>query len=452
MAFVYILLTVIVALTVPLAINLARRAGTELETNAVVNAQSVAATLDPRDLSSRTELEEAISLPVGFDRVVITDATGLVLSDSDGTDLGENFANDQRPEISQALAGRPYSSQRFSDELGEDILVAAAPIWQNDSVIGAVRVTRDVADVTRAIRITTLGLVVVGIAALAAGIVIAFGLAGSLASPMQQLVETAGRLGRGDLEARSGALTGPREMQELAGSFDEMAERLERAVRSQREFVANASHQLRTPLTGMKLRLEKAIADAPDDQAREGLQAADREVDRMATIVDRLLLMARRIEEGEATVTQLDGSVRTALDRWQDRATRSGSILSSKGASVSGLVNPGDVDQVLDVLLDNAISHAPGTIEVETGAHDGRVFFSVRDHGPGIPAEEHPRVTERFYRGKGVTGPGSGLGLAIARELTETWGGTLTVESPPDGGTLILARFRPSILEPGETG
>jgi signal transduction histidine kinase len=450
LAFVYILLTVIVALTVPLAINLARRAGTELETNAVVNAQSVAATLDPRDLSSRAELDEAISLPVGFDRVIITDETGLVLADSDGTDLGVNFANEQRPEITQALVGKPYSNQRFSDELGEDILVAAAPVWQNDSVIGTVRVTRDVGDVTRAIRITTAGLVLVGIAALAAGIVIAFGLAGSLASPMQRLVETAGRLGRGDLEARSGALSGPREMRELAGSFDEMAERLERAVRSQREFVANASHQLRTPLTGMKLRLERAIADAREDDVREGLVAADREVDRMAAIVDRLLLMARRIEEGEATITQLDDSVRSALDRWEGRATHSGSTLTSAGVHVAAVVNPGDVDQVLDVLLDNAITHAPGAIEVETGAQDGRVFFSVRDHGPGIPTEEHPRVTERFYRGKGVTGSGSGLGLAIARELTETWGGSLAVESPSDGGTLILARFRPSITDPDE--
>ena len=450
LAFGYIFLIVVVALTVPLAINLGRRAGTELETDAELKAQQVAATIELADLGSRAELLEALALPQEFDRVLITDATGQVLADSAGTAVGDDYANDQRPEIQNALTGIPYADRRFSDTEGADILVAAAPIWQNDEVVGAVRVTRDVADVTRAVRTTTIGLAVVGLAALAAGIVIAFGLAGSVARPMQRLVDIARRLGRGDLRARSGEVSGPSEITELAGSFDEMADRLERTVRSQREFVANASHQLRTPLTGMKLRLEQAIVDAPDDTTRDGLRAADREVDRMAEIVDRLLVMARRMEEGEPTVTDLGGSARAAVGRWEDRATLAGSFIQAAGPSVAALANPGDVDQVLDVLLDNAISYAPGPVEIETGSQDGRVFLSVRDHGRGIPPEEHARVTERFYRGKGVPTGGSGLGLAIARELAETWGGSLAVEAPPDGGTRILVRFRPSSTGPEE--
>lgn len=383
---------------------------------------------------------------------MITEATGLVLADSDGSDRGENYANGQRPEITQALQGSPVATIRFSDEIGDDILVASAPIWQNDEVVGAVRLTRDVADVTRAVRITTFGLGVIGIAALVAGVVIAFGLAESLARPMQKLVSAARQLGQGDLKVRTGDLAGPREIKELAGSFDEMADRLERTVQAQREFVANASHQLRTPLTGMKLRLEQAIAYAPDDQSRKGLQAADREVDRMAEIVDRLLLMARKIEEGEPTVTDLGRSARAAVERWEDRGERAGSTVQAAGPSAPALANPGDVDQMLDVLLDNAISYAHGHIEVETGSEDGRMFVAVRDHGPGIPIDERERVTDRFYRGKGASGEGSGLGLAIARELAETWGGSLSIEEPSDGGTRIVMRFRPSSSQSGEPG
>jgi signal transduction histidine kinase len=93
-------------------------------------------------------------------------------------------------------------------------------------------------------------------------------------------------------------VSGAREVEELGQSFDEMADRLERSVHAQREFVANASHQLRTPLTAMKLRLEGAIAEAPDEAVRQRLEAADLEVDRLSGIVDRLLVMAREIEEG----------------------------------------------------------------------------------------------------------------------------------------------------------
>jgi signal transduction histidine kinase len=374
----------------------------------------------------------------------------VVLADSAGTSRGDNFATVGRPEIGSALVGTPFAQQRFSDTEGQEILVAAAPVWQADEVIGAVRVTRDVADVTRAIRATTLGLAIVGITALAAGVVIAFGLSGSLARPMQRLVEAARKLGQGDLKTRSGDLPGPREIQELARSFDEMAARLERVVQSQREFVANASHQLRTPLTGMKLRLEQAVADASDERAREGLRAADHEVDRMSEIVDRLLVMARRIEEGESTVTDLAASTRAAVDRWHDRAALAGSTLQTLGTSVLALANPNDVDQILDVLVDNALSYAPGVIEIEAEVSDGRAAVGVRDHGPGISPDDQARVTERFYRGKGVTADGSGLGLAIARELTETWGGSLSVESPPDGGARIVVGFRPSVTQPEE--
>ena len=99
------------------------------------------------------------------------------------------------------------------------------------------------------------------------------------------------------------------------------------------------------------------------------------------------------------------------------------------------------MDQILDNLLDNAMAHAPGPIGLTYGSTDGRAWVSVRDHGPGIPAEERARVTERFYRGQGAPSGGSGLGLAIARELVEKWAGTMTIADADGGGTMITASF-----------
>jgi signal transduction histidine kinase len=221
-----------------------------------------------------------------------------------------------------------------------------------------------------------------------------------------------------------------------------MADRLERTVRAQREFVANASHQLRTPLTGMKLRLEGAIADASDEGVRRQLEAAEREVDRLAEIVNRLLEMSHDIEEGEPTRVDLLDVVQRALARWDERAKRVDVILVSTGDGGTAQGNPSDLDQIVDNLIDNAISYAPSEITIESGRHDGLVFVAVRDHGPGIAQEELGRVTERFYRGRGSPAGGSGLGLAIAKDLAEKWGGTISVTNAAGGGARVEVRLR----------
>ena len=145
-------------------------------------------------------------------------------------------------------------------------MATAVPIQDEQRLVGAVRITRSVQQANDNVRNVTLGLAAIGIAALVAGMLLAFGLAGSLSRPLTRLAAAARRLGDGDLSARAGDVSGASEVEELGQSFDEMADRLERSAQAQREFVANASHQLRTPLTAMKLRLEGAIAEAPDEE------------------------------------------------------------------------------------------------------------------------------------------------------------------------------------------
>jgi signal transduction histidine kinase len=373
-----------------------------------------------------------------------------VLADSDGEDLGEDFATPGRPEVASALASQASAEVRRSDEEGGDIAVAAAPIIDEGELVGAVRISRGVSAVQENVGRATAAIVAVALGGFLAGLVLAVALARSLARPLSSLAGTARRLGAGELTARAGELEGGAEIDELAGSFDEMAGRVERTVRSQREFVANASHQLRTPLTGIKLRLEAAAAETTDERVREQLRAADREVDRLSQIIERLLTMASEIEEGRVPEADLGDAVTRAVRRWDERAAQASSVLSGNGAGdpvrdrCPVVVDPDDLDQVLDVLIDNAITHAPGKVELSVSRDGARSVLGVQDRGPGIPADEAARVTERFFRGRGAAQGGSGLGLAIARELAERWGGGLEVGAPSDGGsgTRITVWFR----------
>ncbi|HEX6844997.1 MAG TPA: ATP-binding protein [Actinomycetota bacterium] len=444
LAIGYVLLAVIVALTIPLAVNINRQVRESVGATTQIDALALGAFIGKENMvderTLRARLREA-TVPEDITRIVVTDTEGIVLFDSDGEAVGRNFANAPRPEMQAALQGRSSFEVRYSELDDTNILVAAAPIV-DEELVGAVRITRDFAEYSEAVRRSTFGIVLIGIAGLVAGIVIAFGLSGSLTAPIRGLADTAHRLGEGDLTARAGDVGSTAEVKELGETFDEMAARLERTVQAQREFVANASHQLRTPLTGMKLRLEAAIEQAPTEEMRRQLEAAETEVDRLSEIVDRLLVMSREIEQGVPTHVDLHDAVGAAIARWRERAAQAGASLEAAGADAAAQANPTDVDQILDNLLDNAIGYAPGAIELATGVEGSQAWLTVRDHGPGIPNEERERVVERFYRGTGAPSGGSGLGLAIARELAEKWNGSLAVQTPDDGGTLVRVEFR----------
>jgi signal transduction histidine kinase len=451
LAFSYLVITMLVALTIPLLFSLRDRARAEKEREVLTSVQAIAAGLDGETLVAGPKLDQLMTryaLQVDG-RVIAMNRNGKVLADSDGSGVGKNYDTAKRPEIQAALDltnPRAEVLRRFSNTEQAEIMVAAAPVI-DEGLIGAVRITKNIQDVNDAVRDTTIGLItVIGGAGLLIGMVIAVVMSGSLARPLTQLAAAARRLGSGDLRARAGDVEGADEIRELAGSFDEMADRLERTVQAQREFVANASHQLRTPLTGMKLRLESAVAQAPTEDLKEQLRAADVEVDRLASTVDRLLVMARRLEEGEPTEVELHAAAERAEERWRDRAATRGSSLSLHATSCVAQANPTDVDQILDNLLENAMTYAPGAIELHTGIAEGRAFLAVRDHGAGIALRERSKVTERFYRGSNAPPGGSGLGLAIARDLAERWGGALSLQDAEGGGTRVEVRFRAASL------
>jgi signal transduction histidine kinase len=301
-------------------------------------------------------------------------------------------------------------------------------------------------EVQRETRRATLGLVAVGVAGLAAGLLLAWALAGSFARPLRRLADTSERLGEGDLSARTQDVTGAEEIEQLGRSFDEMADRLERTVRAQREFVANASHQLRTPLTALRLRLDRAADLMTEDEPAMGqVDAARDEIDRLQRLVDGLLVLARADRRDQHAVP-VDVSA-VAADRVADWQALAGERqvhieLDTPGMAVA-LAVPGAVEQIVDNYLDNALEVVPegSRILVSVRADPSGVVLTVDDQGPGLPAEARDRAFDRFWRGS-QDGSGSGLGLAIVSALAQAGGGSVWLDASPLGGVRAAARFR----------
>ena len=353
--------------------------------------------------------------------------------------MGTPFATTERPEFQTALGGGIDVRRRHSDTLGEELLLVTVPVTNLDQTIGALRVSAPMGEVESSVRSSWLALALIGVAVVLAGLVLAWILAGSIARPVEKLRAAAGRLGRGDLEARVEP-EGPQEIDELGRSFNRMAGELSDNLAAQRDFVANASHQLRTPLTGIKLRLEaiRSEGGAAADEAAK----AEGELDRLSLLVDDLLRShaPRRTARGRSASTSVKRCGRRA-DAGPSRPRRPGTTSSSpQTGSGHAWAAPADVAHVLDNLIENAIRYSPSgsRIEVELDSNG----FVVSDTGPGIPPAERERVFERFYRGAEgrAAGPGTGLGLAIVAELAERWGGSVELLDGP--GTRVRARFQ----------
>jgi signal transduction histidine kinase len=389
-------------------------------------------------------------------RVLIVDLHGVVLADSHGSSLlGTNYAT--RPEIATALAGHQIQLSRPSVTLGEQILATAVPIVRHEKTVGAVRVTQSVAAVQDAIRRAELGLALIGVIVLALGLGVGTLIARQVAGPVLRLQRVARRVAQGDLTARA-ALEGSREQRSLGESFNEMTERIARLLEAQREFVADASHQLRTPLTGLRLRLEAARFELADSSAGDELEAAVAEVDRLAATVEELLVLSRAGEHrAEGAWIDLGDLVTATVERWQARARERTMALERRVDAAAGSVwaARGDLERALDVLVENALGYAPPGSVIVVSAEPGAI--RVRDQGPGIAEDELELVFERFHRGRAGRGgpPGSGLGLSIARELARAWGGDVALGNARGGGalaTLSLPSASPESDPPaGET-
>ena len=410
-----------------------------MRTQAQGQADLVAATaadlLDPAHRATLQSLTTSSANTIRG-RVVVVDSHAAVLVDS-GTpsQIGQSY--ESRREIETALDGRQIQLQRYSRTLGQEILATAVPIIHNGQIVGAVRVTQSVAALNSAVHRTQFSLGLIALIVLALGLAAGALIAAQVGRPLKRLEEVARRVAHGDLRARA-ELEGSREQRSLAHSFNEMTDRISRLLHAQRNFVADASHQLRTPLTGLRLRLEeaKAVGSGP---AEGEIDAAIAEVDRLSHTVEELLLLSRGGERQTAGgPIDLEEVAESAVDRWQARADQTETQLELRSEGERGLTWAArlDIDRALDALIENALHYSPNATTVTIVGSAGKI--EVQDRGPGLAVGEHELVFERFRRGRcGRSGPsGSGLGLSIARELTREWGGEVFLSDRPGGGTI----------------
>jgi signal transduction histidine kinase len=442
-AFAYGFLLILVALEVPLALNLARRVDAEVKNDAAGQAHIVAAQASGfmGDTPQLRGIARRAAADLGA-RVIIVNRAGLLRADSAGSSV-RSYAS--RPEIRKALAGSTSQGKRHSATLGEELLFTAVPVTSRGRTVGAVRVTQSVTAVGDSVRRSVLALAAIGGAALALGLVLAWFLADSLSRPLRKLARTARQVEAGELDARA-ELNGPSEQREVALAFNDMTERLGVVLAAQREFVANASHQLRTPLTGLRLRLESAAAKTDSPELERELAAAEQEVERLARLLNTLLMLAR---EGQTPATgrlvSLGLAAKHADERWEARAEQRGQRLTLvHGEDVVVLASEEDLAIVLDNLIENALHYSPenASVAIKFGRDGEDAYLAVLDEGPGLAEGEEEALFERFARGSASRGAsGTGLGLAIVQTLAQRWGGTASLRNRPDGGTHAEVRL-----------
>ena len=444
-AFAYVLVLTIVALEVPLALNISRRVDAEVKSEAASGAQVVASSA-AGSLGRTGELERltrAAAVDLGG-RVIVVDRRGRLVADSAGEGLVRTPYGG-RPEVAAALRGQTAQGRRRSDSLNQDLLYTAVPVLRAGRPAGAVRVTQSVAEVQSEMRSDVLALVGIGGVVLILGLGLAWVLAGSIARPLRGLAGAARGVADGDLGRRA-SVEGSREQKEVAAAFNDMTSRVGRALDSQRDFVANASHQLRTPLTGLRLRLESAALKSEDPRVRRDIEAAERETERLARLLNGLLALAReRATPPAVAPLPLAEQVTEAADRWRAPAAGNGAQLAVEGGDEELLVriSHDDLAVILDNLIENAIEYGgdSATVTIEwTRAGDGAIL-TVSDDGPGVPRGEQERVFERFHRAAGHDVPGTGLGLPIVRALAERWGGSATIRNRGHGGASAEVRL-----------
>ncbi len=452
-AFVGVMVVILAAQNIPLARYLrtveSERVLAGIERDAFVLAGSAEDSLsgedtsqDPNALQSTVDVYRARTGAL----VVVTDRAGIATAVSgDEGRQGDNYST--RPEIAAALSGTPVSGRRSSETLGGDIVYVAVPVLSGALPVGVVRLTYPASRIDDRVSgkvrgILAVGLISLGTTALAAALV-----ASTIVRPLRRLQRATEQVAGGDFESRAVVDEGGPEIRGLASSFNAMTERISTLVARQRSFAGDASHQLRTPLTALRLQLERAAANIDTDPvaARGDIEAASEETERLQRLVEGLLMLARA-EQGTLATEPVDvaATVNERVAIWSHLAEERGVALTAGHvAPVTAVGVHGALEQIVDNYIDNALNVSrPGNeITISAGAVDGWAVISVADRGPGMPTDQLQHAFDRFWRSASAGHSGSGLGLAIVRQLAEASGGQVALANRPGGGLDAVVRL-----------
>lgn len=404
--------------------------------------------------------------------VLIVDQSGAVMATSHQVSPDESGNLAAQPGIAAALKANSASDVRTSVIGGVEYIAVSAPVTHGVEKLGAVRLTVPTQTVVNRVQHFWLLLLVGGLAVLTAFAVVAFAIARWTGRPIRELELATYELADGGT-ARPVAITkGPPEVRSLAATFNRTAARLEHLLASQRAFAGEASHQLKTPLAALRLRLENLESDIALN-ARGSLTAAMTETDRLARMVEGLLAMARLDESaGERERVDVDRVCAERHRAWTPLYEQHGVRLALAGDYAGPvLAVPGAVEQILDNLLSNALRVSPpgSTVLIDLRrpapherrfahafphprmAGQGRVELHVMDEGPGMTEEQRRRAFDRFWRAPDAPKGGTGLGLALVQRLAHAGGGEAVLRPAPTGGLDAVVHL-PCVPNPNRVG
>ena len=350
------------------------------------------------------------------------------------------------------VAAEAYTSGDPATKLTKDRVIVVEPILNDDGTqIGTIVLERPTGSLNQNITDLWLYLALLSGAAMAAAALIAVYFARWVGKPLARLDTAARRIANGDLASRAGTGAGPPEVRRMAATFNMMAGRLETLVHGHRAMLADASHQLRTPLTALRLRLDLLAADSAPAAADE-LAGAQEEIARLSRLVDGLLATARAESATEQLVNiDVVAAVAERVWAWQPVADGHGVKLVVEPGDISDdgkdssrpfvALGAGHLEQILDNLLDNAIDaigDGGGSVRVSVANSGSSTTLTVADDGPGMTAQERSRAFLRFTSGNPA---GTGLGLAIVHRLVTANGGTIKLADTPGGGLTAELEF-----------
>jgi signal transduction histidine kinase len=382
--------------------------------------------------------------------VVITDRGGTVLTDSgDASAVGRNLSS--QPDVATALHDRPATGIRDDLVPGVKVLFATVPGGSGDTVPCVVRTLYPLAPIAEKVRTTWVALGVVGLGVLAVVALIGFALARWITRPLRALERATTQLADGRLTDPPATDRGPPELRRVTASFTRTATRLQHLLHAQQAFASEASHQLKTPLTSLRLRLENFephLAACAQDSLGDAID----EVARLSRMVQGLLALAR-LENSATTpeIVDLDAVVADRAAIWTAFAGDQRVGIAVGGRKVGQVwAVAGALEQVLDNLLSNALNVSPpGTTitlaTTTTTTDDGcTVELHVIDQGPGMTETDRQRAFDRFWRAADAHHDGTGLGLSMVQRLTQAGGGDVSLNAAPGGGLDAVVKLRPA--------
>ncbi|MDG1267258.1 MAG: ATP-binding protein [Ilumatobacter sp.] len=402
--------------------------------------------LDPDPVPAQEYLDET-----GV-RSVVVDSEGISIVD---TDREEDRDFSTRPEFITALSGERTSGTRHSETLNTDLLYVAVPVASGGVVHGALRLTLDTHEVDERIQRFWIGLAVIGALIMLVMAGIGTVLARSVTRPVRRLQAAADRFSLGDLTPTDFDGAALPELAALETAMNHMARRLDDLIERQRSFVADASHQLRTPLTALQLRLENLETQLDDPTSIIQLNAAVDETTRLGALVEDLLQLARTDKSPEIVIIDLAQTVRDRVDTWTATAEQDNITLNLQAPhrTVEAKAVAGGIEQALDNLIDNAIRATPNgsSVDITLEAGDQQHTVSIADHGPGIADHDKPHALTRFWRADNSTA-GTGLGLAICEAIINAGGGQLALHDNKPSGLIATIEVATAADSPASEG